>query len=728
MAATIGQAYVQILPSMEGISGRMEDMLSPEAEKAGQKAGKSLTDAMGKSMGKVGKDMTKKVTLPIVGAFTGVVKTTADFDASMAKVKAITGEVSDDALPGIIEKANAMGLSFEEGANATETAFNIMRAEARKMGAETKFSASESAEAMNYMAMAGWKADQMIEGLPGILNLAAASGEDLATTSDIVTDALTAFGMNAEDAGHFADVLAAASSNANTNVSMMGESFKYVAPVAGALGYSAEDISIGLGLMANSGIKASQAGTTLRTILTNMSKPTDEMQAAMDALGVSLYDDEGKMYSFKEIMDQLRTGFGELMIPEEELTAKMAELDQAFEDGTMSEKQYNDAVAELTERAYGAEGAEKAKYAAMLGGSRSMSGMLAMVNATSEDYEKLTDAIYNADGAAEGMADVMQDTLSGQFTILLSQLQELAISFGDILVPVLRDVVTWFQGVVDKWNSMDESTKAMIIKIGLVVAAIGPVLTIGSKIISLISVVKTGLSLLGSAIGLLASPVGLVIAAIAAAIAIGVLLYKNWDKVKAKVTEIWDSIKKKASAIWESIKSAVMKPIEYVKTTMADVWEGIKTKAATVWEGIKNAITTPIEKAKDLVKSVVDKIRGFFSFNISWPHIPMPHFGISPAGWKVSDLLKGSIPKLSIDWYAQGAIMTKPVLFGGGEKGAEGIIPLDPFWKRMDDIQKTSSGNTTYNIGDVTLKVSDLKDVLTLEQFVEVVKRAKSFA
>lgn len=728
MAYDVGQAYVQIIPSAEGLTERLEGVLTSSSDKAGKEAGKSMSDAIGKSMGKAGKDMTKKVTLPIVGAFAGVVKTTADFDASMAKVKAITGEVADEQLPQIIEKANAMGLSFEEGASATETAFNIMRAEARKMGAETKFSASESAEAMNYMAMAGWKADQMIEGLPGILNLAAASGEDLATTSDIVTDALTAFGMSAEDSGHFADVLAAASSNANTNVAMMGESFKYVAPMAGALGYSAEDISIGLGLMANSGIKASQAGTTLRTILTNMAKPTDEMQAAMDALGVSLYNDEGQMYSFKEIMDQLRSGFGELMIPEEELTSRLAELDQAFEDGTMSEKQYNEAVAELTERAYGAEGAEKAKYAAMLGGSRSMSGMLAMVNATSEDYDKLTSAIYNADGAAEGMAEVMQDTLSGQFTILMSQLQELAISFGDILVPVLRDLVTWFQGVVDKWNSMDESTKAMIIKIGLVVAAIGPVLTIGSKIISLISMLKTGISILGSAIGLLTSPIGLVVAAIAAAIAIGVLLYKNWDTVKAKVTAVWDSIKKKASAVWESIKTAVMTPINNVKTTMANVWDGIKTKASTVWEGIKSAITTPIEKARDLVKKVIDKIKGFFSFNISWPHIPMPHFGISPSGWKVSDLLKGSIPKLSIDWYAQGAIMTKPVLFGGGEKGAEGIVPLTPFWKRMDDIQKSASGGTTYNIGDVTLNVRELEDILTLEQFVEILKRAKSFA
>ena len=186
--------------------------------------------------------------LPASAAITALgvaaVKTGADFDSSMSQVAAVSGATGDD--------------------------FDKLREKAREMGAKTKFSASEAADAMNYMAMAGWKTEDMLNGIEGIMNLAAASGEDLATTSDIVTDALTAFGLTAADSGHFADILAAASSNANTNVSMMGETFKYCAPVAGALGFSAEDTAEAIGLMANSGIKASQAGTALRTIMNNL--------------------------------------------------------------------------------------------------------------------------------------------------------------------------------------------------------------------------------------------------------------------------------------------------------------------------------------------------------------------------------------------------------------------------------------------------------------------------
>ena len=209
--------------------------------------GKTLENVGGK-MTAVGSSLTRNVTAPIVAIGTAAVKTTADFDASMSQVAAVSGATGKD--------------------------FDDLREKAREMGAKTKFSASEAADAMNYMAMAGWKTGDMLDGIEGIMNLAAASGEDLATTSDIVTDVLTAFGMSAEDSGHFADVLASASSNANTNVSMLSESFKYAAPVAGALGMSAEDTSIALGLMANAGIKASQSGTSLRTGLTNLAKPT----------------------------------------------------------------------------------------------------------------------------------------------------------------------------------------------------------------------------------------------------------------------------------------------------------------------------------------------------------------------------------------------------------------------------------------------------------------------
>lgn len=359
-----------------------------------------------------GLSITSKVlggTATAVTALGGAaIKVGSNFEAGMSEVQAIVGTVADSDLPGIIQKAKEMGLSFEEGANTTETAMNILSAKAKEMGASTKFSATESAEAMNYMAMAGWKTEEMLGGIEGIMNLAAASGEDLATTSDIVTDALTAFGMSASDSTHFADILAAASSNANTNVGLMGETFKYVAPLAGSLGYSAEDTATAIGLMANAGIKGSQAGTSLRSIMTRLAKPTKESQAAMDALGLSITDSSGKMKPLSEIVGDMRKGFSGLTKD------------------------------------------EKASYAAMLGGQEAMSGLLAIVNASDKDFEKLSGAINDCNGSAAEMAEIMQDNLQGQITILQSGLEGLGVSLYETMQDTAKDVVKEAKGMVDQ--------------------------------------------------------------------------------------------------------------------------------------------------------------------------------------------------------------------------------------------------------------------------------------
>ena len=316
----------------------------------------------------VGNAITKVVdTVGSIG--TAAVKVGMNFEAEMSKVASISGATGDE-FQKLIDKA-------------------------KEMGSKTKFSATESAQAMEYMAMAGWKTQDMVDGLKGIMDLAAASGEDLATTSDIVTDALTAFGLKASDSTHFADVLAKASSNANTNVAMMGETFKYVAPVAGALGYSVEDCSVAIGLMANSGIKASQAGTSLRQMLSRMAKPTDEAQAAMDKLGVSLTDSAGNMKSLDTVMGDLRNGFK------------------------------------------GLSKAEQTQLAASLAGQEAMSGLLAIVNASDGDFDKLKNSIYNCKDAAANMAAVAQDNLAGQITSLKSKAEGLGIAFyGSIQEPL----------------------------------------------------------------------------------------------------------------------------------------------------------------------------------------------------------------------------------------------------------------------------------------------------
>lgn len=301
------------------------------------------------------------------------VKVGSDFEAAMSKVSAISGATGDD-LQKLTEKA-------------------------KEMGAKTKFSATESAQAFEYMAMAGWKTDDMLNGIEGIMNLAAASGEDLATTSDIVTDALTAMGLQASDSGHFADVLAAASSNSNTNVGMMGETFKYVAPVAGALGYNIEDLSQAIGLMANSGIKSTQAGTALRSILARLAKPPKEAAAAMDKYDISMKNSDGSTKSLMEVMENMRDSLRGL--PKD----------------------------------------EKAAAAAALGGQEAMSGLLAIVNASDTDFKKLASSIKNADGASEKMANTMNDNLKGSITIAGSALEGFGINVYEKMEKPLKSAV-----------------------------------------------------------------------------------------------------------------------------------------------------------------------------------------------------------------------------------------------------------------------------------------------
>lgn len=291
------------------------------------------------------------------------IKMGADFEEGMSKVEAISGATGED--------------------------FEKLKEKAMEMGVKTKFSATEASEALQYMAMAGWKTEDMLNGLEGIMNLAAASGEDLALTSDIVTDALTAFGLSAQDSTRFADVLAAASSNANTNVSLMGETFKYVAPVAGALGYSIEDTAVAIGLMANSGIKGSEAGTALRAILSRLTKPTDEVAAAMSALNISLTNSDGTMKSFNDIIIDLRSSF--------------SKLDQA----------------------------QQAEMAATLGGQEAMSALLSIVNASDSDFQKLTNAIDNSSGSAKKMAETMNNNLKGKLATLGSTLEGIGIKAYD---------------------------------------------------------------------------------------------------------------------------------------------------------------------------------------------------------------------------------------------------------------------------------------------------------
>ena len=525
-----------------------------------EKAGDSITNA--------GKQISV-ASAAVTGLGVAAVKTAADFDSAMANVAAISGATGDD--------------------------LQALRDKAREMGEKTKFSASEAADAMSYMAMAGWKTGDMLSGIEGIMHLAAASGEDLATTSDIVTDALTAFGLTAEDSAHFADILAAASSNANTNVSMMGETFKYCAPVAGALGYSAEDVAEAIGLMGNAGIKSTQAGTALRTMMTKLQ---GELKLSGEALGevtIQTANADGSMRELSDILADCRTAF-----------SKMSE-------------------------------SEAAAAAETLVGKNAMSGFLALMNSAPGDIDKLRNAIDNCDGSAENMAAIMQDNLNGQLTILKSQLEELAISFGEMLMPVIRKVVTAVQGFVDKLNNMDEAQRKTIITIGLVIAALGPFLVILGTVIStvgksmkayasatkgikkLMVAVKSGTGIfgkLGTALGGISAPVLAIVAVIAVLVAAFTHLWKTNDGFRENIIATWTQIKETVSNFCQGIVDRLNSlgfEFSSITEVLKAVWDGFCNLLAPVFEGAFRFISDTLSTVLDVILNTVDFFIAVFS-------------------------------------------------------------------------------------------------------------------
>lgn len=527
-------------------------------------------ESVGNSISGAGKKMMP-LTLAIGGLGAASLKTTADFDASMSKVQAISG--------------------------ATGKEFDALRAKAREMGSKTKFSASEAASAFEYMAMAGWKTEDMLDGIEGIMNLAAASGEDLATTSDIVTDALTAFGLSAKDSGHFADILASASSNANTNVSMMGETFKYCAPIAGALGFSAEDTAEAIGLMANAGIKSTQAGTALRTIMNNLSKDFTISGKNIGDVTIATTNADGSMRDLRDILGDCREAFSG-----------------------------------LTE-------SEKAQAAQSLVGKNAMSGFLALMNAAPGDIEKLEGAIDNCDGAALGMAETMQDNLAGQITILKSQLQELAISFGDILMPAVRSIVEKLQAFIDKLNGMDEGQKKAILKMLLFAASIAPVLIIVGTLISKIGIAMQAYAKLargimvasakfggfkgiigkvGAAISGISAPVLIVVGVIAALAAAFIHLWKTNEEFRNKIIAIWNRIKEVFSNFTQGIVDRLNGlgfDFENFGEVVKAVWDGFCSLLAPVFEGAFKIIASVLETILGVITGILDVFIGIFTGN-----------------------------------------------------------------------------------------------------------------
>ena len=530
---------------------------------------------------KTGSLLTKSVTLPLLGVGTASTKVAMDFEAGMSEVLAISG--------------------------ATAKEFELLEKKAIEMGAKTKFSATESADAFKYMAMAGWDAEEMLSGIEGVMNLASASGEDLAMVSDIVTDSLTAFGLSAKDSARFADVLAQASSKSNTNVALMGETFKYVAPVAGALGYNVEDVAVAIGLMANSGIKGSQAGTALRSVFTRLAKPTKQVQTAMNELDISLTNADGTMKPLNELLLQMRDRFSG-----------------------------------LTE-------AQKAQYSAMIAGQEGMSGLLAIVNASESDFKTLTEQINNASGASKEMASIMLDNTAGAVEQLKGALESAGIIIGKQLTPYIIKLAEWITGLVEKFNSLSEEQQEQITKWGLIIASIGPLLLIGSKLITffstlfnifnvLISPITTlitsirqfgfGLTMLGYQEGLITffttfmnilktiiGAINPVIVIIGILVGAFVTLWKTNEDFREKVIGIWNEVLQVFSdfsnGIKERLKSIGVNFSSIVKS-IKSIWKSLCDFIAPVFEGALKIIVTLLDGALDTLLNLLDVFISIF--------------------------------------------------------------------------------------------------------------------
>ena len=600
--------------------------------------------ALGSSLKTVGSVITKTVSLPLLALGAGALKVAGDFEAGMSEVSAITGATGKD--------------------------IQALEKQAKTLGATTKFSARDAAEGMKYFGMAGYDTNQIMSALPSTLNLAAAGNVDLGIACDIVSDAMTGLGMSANETTKFTDIMAATITNSNTSVELMGETLKYVGPVAGTLGIGMGDLSVAIGLMGNAGIKGSQAGTALRAGLTNLVKPTKEMKIAMEKYGVELVKNADGSVNMMGTMENLRSTLG------------------------------------------GLDQATQAQALATIFGKEAMSAWASVVNASEGDFNKLSEAIANSDGKASDMAKTMQDNLKGSIDNMKSAFEGLLITIGERLIPVFRSLVDGITNVFTWFNNLNPVIQNVIIGVGGFLAVLGPaILILGNlvlafgKAITGIGILKTALITLGTTmktnliahlisfnmylsttiipaltsfatmlsgvvttaigavstfltgtlipaltataftIGAVTIPIWAVIAAIGALIAIGVLLYKNWDEIKAKCIEIWqnnikpiietvtntikafltatwngikaflstcwDLIKQLATTTWNGIKTTIETVCNAIKTVISTVWNAVKTTTSTVWNSIKSLIETTINGIKSVITNVFNSISSF---------------------------------------------------------------------------------------------------------------------
>lgn len=564
MAVDVGSAVGYLDLDISGFLAGLRSAQS-EADTASKNIATKIGNnfqSVGKSLTSVGTTLTKNVTVPLVGIATVGLKTASDFESAMSNVKAISG---------------ATGEEFDE-----------LRQKAIDLGGSTAFSATEVADAMTEMAKAGWNTEQIIAGMSGVLDAAAASGESLGTVSTIVADAITGFGMEAAESTRVADLLTQAANAGTIGINDLGESFKYIAPVAGSMGLSIEDITTALSAMSMSGIKGSQAGISLRGVLTRMVKPTDQVAAAMDELGIVLTNSDGTFKSLDQILSEMRGSFSDL---------------------TDEQKTY---------------------YAATLAGQEGMSGLLSLLNISQEEYDKIAASMDNATGVAQETAAVMRDNLAADVEELGGSLESLAITLAEHIIPHLRTFVQWLTELVGKFAALDPETQKTILKFAGIAAVIGPVILILGKLVtgigSIISAfgklkaaipaIKGGLVAIKGAIAGISAPVAAVIAVIVALVAAFATLWKTNEEFRNKITAIWNQIKGTFDKLCQGIVDRLNKlgfDFENIGEVLSAIWKGFCDLLAPYFEGVFQYIADTFDTIVNVILGVLDFFIAIFT-------------------------------------------------------------------------------------------------------------------
>ena len=520
---------------------------------------------------------------------------------------------------------------------------------------KSTFGMSDAANATLNFARAGLDAEQAAAALAPAMNLAAGEGGDLDTVSAGLVGTINGFGDSFTETAHYADVFAAACNNSALDVNSLSQSMSVAAPIFNTAGYQIEDAALYMGIMANNGIDANVSANSLKTGIARLVSPAAEGAEMMKKLGIEVTNADGSM-----------------------------------KDSITVQNELHDAFAQLSE-------SEQIAAASAIFGKNQMAPWLALINTAPGDVDRLNESLRNSSGTTQEMADAMMGGFGGSIEKLKSSLDVLMTSLGRLVAQYLQPVIDKVQGLVDKFNSLDEGTKNTIVKIGLIVAAIGPLLVIGGKLITGIGMLLTFAPMIGLALSAINLPIVLITAGIAALIAVGVLLYKNWDTIKEKAAAFWQGIKDG----FEQTKNDAINSFNAMKDGVANAWESIKSKASSVWEGIKNAIVTPIQNAWNTVKGIVDRIRGMFNFQLSFPHIKLPHFN-----WTWSDLGLIKIPHISVEWYKkayeQPYMFTSPTVVGnrgfGDGNGAEMVYGRDNLMRDIMDAMANVQGGQPIEI------------------------------